>query len=297
MAGGRLGLTMAAKQGFTAYVMLAPWIIGILGFTLYPFINAMILSFGKSDVFSYKFIGITNFIELMGDKRFLKSLEVTVKYTFLSVPLKLVVALIIATILSKSTKIMHLLRTVFYIPSLIGGSVAVAVMWRMLFGYEGLWNSFLALFGIRGREWLGTPEYALALLILLVAWQFGSSMIIFLAGLKNVPRELLEAAQIDGANSFQTYFSVTLPMLTPIIQFNLILQLIGSFQTFTQGYLITKGGPMDETLFTVLYIYQQGFGAYRMGYAAAMSWVLFMIILLVTRLVFISSKFWVYYND
>lgn len=290
-------MTMAAKQGFTAYVMLAPWIIGILGFTLYPFINAMILSFGKSDVFSYKFIGITNFIELMGDKRFLKSLEVTVKYTFLSVPLKLVVALIIATILSKSTKIMHLLRTVFYIPSLIGGSVAVAVMWRMLFGYEGLWNSFLALFGIRGREWLGTPEYALALLILLVAWQFGSSMIIFLAGLKNVPRELLEAAQIDGANSFQTYFSVTLPMLTPIIQFNLILQLIGSFQTFTQGYLITKGGPMDETLFTVLYIYQQGFGAYRMGYAAAMSWVLFMIILLVTRLVFISSKFWVYYND
>lgn len=286
------------REYATAYLFIAPWLIGLLAFTLWPFLHSFYLSFMKADIVNVQFAGLQNFKEMFfEDDRFIKSMGVTIKFVLLSVPLKLAFALFVAVLLEKGIRGMSVYRTVYYLPSLIGGSVAAAVMWRKMFGLDGLLNSFLALFGIEGKEWLGHPDHALNLLVLLVVWQFGSSMVIFIAGLKNVPNELYEASMIDGAGKVRTFFHVTLPMLSPIILFNLILQTIGSFQVFTQGYIITQGGPMDETNFAVLYIYELAFRFMRLGYASAMSWVLLFVIALVSGILFFTSRFWVFYEN
>ncbi|WP_018886335.1 carbohydrate ABC transporter permease [Paenibacillus massiliensis] len=285
------------KQAWVAYLFLLPWLIGFFGLTLWPFLNSLYLSLTETTLRSSTFVGLQNYIQMFQDPRFLKSMEVTLTYVLLSVPLKLAMALFVAILLYKASLGMTIYRTLFYLPSLIGGSVAVAVMWRNIFGMDGLLNSFLSLLGIAGKEWLGQPDYALYVLIMLVVWQFGSSMVIFLAGLKNVPGELYEAAQIDGASSLSRFLKITLPMISPILLFNLILQTISSFQVFTQGYIITKGGPMDETLFSVLYIYDLAFKQQRMGYASAVSWSLLMLIAAVTAIIFLTSKRWVYYEN
>lgn len=287
----------SSKKAWIAYLFLLPWLIGLFGLTLWPFINSFYLSLTESTLRSSTFVGLQNYVHMFQDPRFLKSIQVTLTYVALSVPLKLAMALFVAILLYKASLGMSIYRTLFYLPSLIGGSVAVAVMWRNIFGFDGLLNSFLSLFGLTGKEWLGQPDYALYVLILLVVWQFGSSMVIFLAGLKNVPGELYEAAQIDGAGSIGRFFKITLPMISPILLFNLILQTISSFQVFTQGYIITKGGPMDETLFSVLYIYELAFKQQRMGYASAVSWSLLVLIAVVTAIIFLTAKRWVYYES
>ena len=285
------------KEYLIAFLFLAPWLIGIIVFTLWPFISSFIMSLQKTNLFSSTFIGFDNYIELFGDWKFQKSLLVTLKFVFISVPLKLAFALFIAVLLNDKIKGTNFFRSALYLPSLIGTSVAVAAMWTQLFGPRGLVNNVVELFRIQGRSWIANPDTALYILVLLVVWQFGSSMVIFLSGLKNIPSSLYEAAEIDGANKVQLFFCVTLPMLSPIILFNLILQTIGSFQIFTQAYIITRGGPLNETLFMVLHIYNKAFLASEMGYASALSWILLLVILVVTGIIFLTSKHWVYYES
>lgn len=283
------------QENVAAYLFLLLWIIGMIVFYLFPFLYSLFMSFTDSTLAGGSFIGLQNFVQMFtNDDRFVKSLQVTTKYALIGVPLKLIFALALAMLLKNGSTFF---RTALYLPSLIGGSVAVAVMWRQLFGKDGMFSLFLGLFGIPAQNWVGHPDSALNILILLAVWQFGSSMVIFISGLKNIPTELYEAASIDGAGPVTQFFRITLPMLSPNIQFNLILQLVGGFQAFTQGYLITKGGPMDETLFTVQYIYEQAFQSMRMGYSAAMSWVLFFVISIVAAIVFLSSKYWVFYEN
>ncbi len=282
-------------ETIAAYLFLSLWIIGMLVFYLFPSLYSLYMSFTNANLFSGDWIGLDNYVRMFTkDDRFITSLGVTTTYTLIGIPLKLMFALALALALRKGSTFY---RTAFYIPSLIGSSVAVAVMWRQLFGKDGLLSAFLGLFGISAKNWLGMPDHALNILILLAVWQFGSSMVVFIGGLKNIPPSLYEAASIDGANKVQQFIHVTLPMLSPTIQFNLILQLVGGFQVFTQGYIITQGGPMDSTLFTVQYIYEQGFGNTLMGYSAGMSWILFLLIALVSAIVFFSSKFWVFYEN
>jgi multiple sugar transport system permease protein len=288
--------TMAFKEEMAAYIFLVPWIVGMLVFFAYPFLSSFYLAFTDTKLVGGKFIGFGNFVRMFTlDQNFIKSLQVTTKYALIGIPLKLCFALALALLLQKGAT---MYRTSYYVPSLIGSSIAVAVMWRQLFSKEGIVSQMGALFGVAPKAWLGDPEYALNILILLAVWQFGSSMVIFIAGLKNIPGELYEAAIIDGAGKGRCFVSITLPMLSSVIQFNLILQLIGGFQAFTQGFVITKGGPMNETLFTVQHIYQQAFaGSMRMGYASAMSWILFLLIAVITAAVFVSSRFWVFYTN
>jgi multiple sugar transport system permease protein len=279
-----------------AYIFLIPWIVGMLVFFAYPFLSSLYLGFTDSKLLNGNFVGLANFRRMFTrDRNFIKSLQVTSRYALTGIPLKLCFALALAMILRKGSTAY---RTAYYIPSLIGSSIAVAVMWKQLFSREGVISQFAALFGITPRAWLGDPSYALNILIILAVWQFGSSMVIFIAGLKNIPAELYEAAIIDGAGPVRCFIYITLPMLSSVIQFNLVLQLIGGFQTFTQGFVITQGGPMGETLFTVQHIYQEAFGGtMRIGYASAMSWSLFFLIAIITAAVFFSSRFWVFYAN
>ncbi len=285
------------KEYLIAYMFLAPWLIGILVFTLWPFINSFLMSLQKTNLFTSTYIGIDNYIKLFGDWKFQKSLAVTLKFVFISVPLKLAFALFIAAILNDKIKGTNFFRSALYLPSLIGTSVAVAAMWTQLFGPRGIVNHLVQLFGGRSRSWIANPDTALFVLVILVVWQFGSSMVIFLSGLKNIPSSYYEAAEIDGASKPQIFFRITLPMLSPIILFNLILQTIGSFQIFTQAFIITRGGPLNETLFMVLHIYNKAFLASQMGYASALSWVLLFVIMIVTGVIFFTAKHWVYYES
>jgi multiple sugar transport system permease protein len=233
------------------------------------------------------------------DRYYKKSLDVTFTYVIVSVPLKMIVALAVAVLMNQKLRGVSFYRAVYYIPTLLGGSVAIAVLWRKLFEKEGLVNDFLALLGFTNLpSWITNPEYSLWTLILLTVWQFGSSMIIFLAGLKQIPQEYYEAASVDGANKVRQFFSITIPLLSPVILFNLVMQLIYAFQTFTQAYIIGggKGGVLNSTLFYTLHLYIQGWTYHEMGYASAMAWVLLLIIGAFTAIIFISSKWWVSYG-
>jgi multiple sugar transport system permease protein len=237
---------------------------------------------------------------MFGDIRFLDALRVTAIYVFLSVPLKLAFALLIAMLLNRGLRGLGIYRAVYYVPSLLGGSVAIAILWQQVFGQNGIVNQGLALIGIKGLgSWIANPNTALLTLVILAVWQFGSPMLIFLAGLKQIPPEMYEAASMDGAGKFSQFFKITVPLLTPIIFFNLVLQMIGAFQAFTPAFIISNGNgaPYDSTLFYTLYIYLQGFGYFHMGYASAMAWVLLMIIAVFTAVAFSSSRFWVFYQD
>ena len=294
-------LPLAVRENVVGYLFLLPWFIGLFALTLGPMLGSLYLSFTRYDLLSApQWIGLQNFTAMFSDIRFLDSLRVTAIYVFLSVPLKLAVALLVALALNKGLRGLGIYRAVYYVPSLLGGSVAIAILWRQIFGQNGIVNQGLALLGIHGlSSWVANPDTSVYTLIILAAWQFGSPMLIFLAGLKQIPHEMYEAAGIDGAGPIGKFFRITLPLLTPIIFFNLVLQMIGAFQAFTPAFIVSSGsgGPYASTLFYTLYIYQQGFGYFHMGYASAMAWVLLMIIALFTAVAFTSSRFWVFYQD
>jgi multiple sugar transport system permease protein len=288
------------RQTAAAHVFLAPWLIGLLVITALPMLASLVLSFTDYNILSSpRFTGLANFERMLSDARFWKSAQVTGTYVLVSVPLQLGFALLLALILDKGLRGLAIYRSAYYLPSLLGGSVAVAVLWKQIFGYDGLVNQALAMVGIQGSNWLQNPETALGTLIILNAWTFGSPMVIFLAGLRQIPEELYEAARVDGAGWPRQFANITIPLLTPIIFFNLILQTIGAFQAFTQAHVVSggSGGPVDSTLFYTLYIYQQAFVNFDMGYASALAWVLLLVIALITALHFTLSKYWVFYGD
>nr|WP_244852516.1 sugar ABC transporter permease [Bacillus sp. J14TS2] len=281
------------------FSFIAPWLLGFLGFVIGPMIASLYLSFTDYDILSSpNWIGLDNYVRMFTeDPRFITSLKVTFLFVFISVPLKLAFALFIAMLFNGNHKGVGFYRTVYYVPSIIGGSVAVAVMWRQLFGQNGAINDILAYIGIKGINWVGSPDTALSTLVLLVVWQFGAPMLIFLAGLKQIPTELYEAASVDGANWWRKFIKITLPMLTPVLFFNLVMQTINGFMTFTQSFIVTEGGPLDRTLFYAVYLYEKAFAHFDMGYASAMAWILLVIIAIFTALIFRSSSAWVYYES
>lgn len=241
-----------------------------------------------------EWVHFKNYIHLFNDDVFLKSLRVTLKYVFISVPLKLTFALFVAFLLTRKSKMVTLYRSLYYVPSLVGGSVAVALVWKQLFARKGLINAVLTDMGFEKINWFGDEKLALIPLILMSVWQFGSSMIIFAAGLKEIPTTYYEAGRIDGANGFQLFFKITLPCLSPIILYNLIMQTISAFMAFTQAFIITQGGPNNGTMMYSLYVYNQAFQYNNMGYACAMSWFMLVIMSAITLIIFKSSKMWVF---
>lgn len=288
------------KHNLAGYGFLAPWLIGLFAFTLIPMVYSLYLSLTKFNLLTApQWIGFENYTRLFSDDRYLQSIKVTLLYVVTSVPLKLAAALLVAVALNRGLKALGFYRATFYLPSLLGASVAVSVMWRQIFSRDGLVNQFLALFGVQGADWIGDPRYAMWTLVLLSGWQFGTPMLIFLAGLKQLPQDLYEAAAIDGAGRFTVFFKITLPLLSPMVFFNLVLETINAFQTFTPAYVISNGlgGPIDSTLLYTLYLYLKGFGSMQMGYASAMAWVLFAVIGLFTAVYFWSARKWVNYAD
>lgn len=314
------GITKLLRRNAVAYMFLTPWLLGFFILTLYPMGYSLVLSFTDYDFTrpdATQWIGFGNYLKMFGsvfglseftastgevmrvDPYYMKSLSVTLTYVFVSVPLKLVFALAVAMLMNQKLRGVPFYRAVYYIPTLLGGSVAIAVLWRKLFEKDGLINGFLATLGFTDLPgWITNPNYALGTLILLTVWQFGSSMIIFLAGLKQIPQDYYEAASVDGAGKIRQFFSITIPLLSPVILFNLVIQIIGAFQAFTQAYIIGggRGGVLNSTLFYTLHLYIQGWTYHEMGYASAMAWVLLLIIGVVTALVFRSSRLWVSYG-
>lgn len=287
------------NRQWVAYLYILPWIVGFIAFQLYPFIASFVYSLSEFSILKpMKFVGFNNYIKMFtNDRLFWKSLTVTLKYVIIAVPGKLIFALIIAMILNMKLRWINFYRTIYYLPSILGGSVAISILWKFLFSRSGTVNSFLNFLKLPSIDWLGSPNLALMTMGLLVVWQFGSSMVLFLAGLKNIPVELCEAARVDGAGKIHTFFYITLPMLTPIIFFNLIMQMINAFKEFNAPYLITKGGPLNSTYLYGVMIYENAFSHLKMGYASAQSWVLFIIILVFTGLTFKSSPYWTFYED
>jgi pectin-derived oligosaccharide transport system permease protein len=288
-------------QGNAAgYLFLAPWLIGFFGLTLGPALISLYLSFTDFDLLSNpKWVGAANYVRIAtNDPKFIAAIHVTFLYVALSVPLKLAFALMVAMTLNKGMRGLPLYRAMFYLPSLIGASVAIAVLWRQLFAGDGLLNQLLALVGIHGPSWISDPDTSLYTLVALSIWQFGSPMIIFLAGLRQIPRDVYEAAEIDGASRRQQFWRITLPLLTPVIFFNGVVQTIDAFKAFTPAYIISggTGGPIDSTLFYTLYLYQEAFAYFRMGYASALAWILVVVIAAFTALAFLSSRYWVHYD-
>ncbi len=287
------------KEAVCGYIFSSPFIIGFFAFTIIPMLYSLYISFCSFRISSAPvWIGWGNYIRMFTeDPRFIKSVTVTLYYVLISVPLKICFALVVAFMVTRRTRLASFYRSLYYLPSLIGGSIAVSLVWKELFAVNGVVNKFLALLG-KGEpiEWLGHPSYAIWVLVLLTAWQFGSSMLIFAAGLKQIPESYYEAAQIDGASSLQQFFYITLPCLSPVIFFNLVMQTINGFMNFTQAFVITKGGPMDSTLFYALYLYYSAFNYFEMGYASAMAWVLLIMVAVVTALIFKSSGRWVFYE-
>lgn len=282
----------------TPYIYLTPWLIGLVVFKIYPMIETVVYSFTDYSLMNDpQFIGLENYTTLFQNPKFMTSLTATLKYVILTVPFALMFGLFIAFILNFKIKGVGLFRTVYYIPSLLGGSVAVAVLWQTLFLYDGPINNFLQLFGVEPIGWFSDPNAAIISLSLLRLWQFGSMMLIFLAALQGVPEELYEAAQIEGASKLYIFKRVTIPIISPVILFNGVMALIGAFQEFTAPFIITNGGPEYHTYFLNMYIYEEAFTYYNFGYACALSLILVLIILAVTVVVFALSKNNVFYSD
>jgi len=308
------------RRNAVAYLFLAPWLIGFFVLTVYPMVYSLGLSFTDYDFTKpdeTQWIGLANYQKMFGsvfgiteftapsgevmrvDPYYMKSLTVTFTYVFVSVPLKLIFALAVAMLMNQKLRGIPFYRVVYYIPTLLGGSIAIAVLWRKLFERDGLVNAALSVLGFTDLpSWITNPNYALGTLILLTVWQFGSSMIIFLAGLKQIPQEYYDAASVDGANKVRQFFAITIPMLSPVILFTLVIQIISAFQAFTQAYIIGggRGGVLNSTLFYTLHMYIQGWTYHEMGYASAMAWVLLLIIGAFTLIVFRSSSMWVSYG-
>ena len=279
-------------------VYIFPWLIGMVFLTLYPFINALVISFTDYNlVREPNFIGLANYTKLFQDEDFLGTLTATLKYTVITVPLQLAFALFIAYILNFKLKGINFFRTAYYIPSLLGGNVAVAVLWRFLFQQDGLINRIIGVVGIQPVAWRASPGGAMSVIIILKGWQFGSAMLIFLAALKDVPQDLYEAASGDGSTKLHSFIHITMPLITPTIFFNLVMQLVNAFQEFNGPYLVTGKGPLNATYLTSMYIYDNAFKYFNMGYASAASWILFLIIVAVTLILFATQDKWVYYSD
>lgn len=282
----------------TGLFFLIPWILGFLIFKFYPFASSLYYSFTDMNFFKgIREYGIMNYIDIFTEKETRTALLITFKYAFITVPLKLIFALFIAYILNFKIKFVNLFRTVYYIPSILGGSVAIAVLWRALFRDTGVINTLLAFFGIQGPDWLADRTWALFIICLLRVWQFGSAMVLFLAALKGVSVDLYEAATIDGASKTRQFFSITVPMITPVIFYNLVTQIAQAFQEFNGPYIITGGGPRNSTTLVALLVYNYAFKENEMGMACALAWVMFVIVMVLTVIAFSSQKHWVYYAD
>lgn len=299
-AGKRGGSNEARRQNRYGYGFIMPWLIGLFVFTLIPMAFSLVLSFCKWDIVTglstIKFIGFQNFEKIFADKKFYKALEVTFKFCLISIPFYQIASLLVAMLLNMRIKFMRTFRLIFFLPSIIP-TIASSMIWAQILGKDGLINQGLALLGIRGPAWLNDPKTALYGLILMGVWGIGNTIIIYLSGLQGVGEELYEASSIDGANSFQRFFKITLPMISPTIFFNVVMAVISSFQYFTQAFVMTEGGPLNSTLFYNLYLYTKAYKELKMGYASALAWIMFIIILFFTLLVIKSSSFWVYYQS
>lgn len=284
------------KESVAGVVCTLPFTLGILLFILVPMGISLYYSLCDYNILSPpEFIGIDNYVDMLSDETFFKAIGVTFFYALISVPLRLVFALIVAMLLLNTTKATGFYRAAYYLPSIIGGSVAVSILWKRMFAVDGVVNQLLGLIGIETDfAWLGNEKTAIWTLILLAVWQFGSSMLIFLSALKQIPTTLYEAARVDGAGKVRQFFKITLPLLTPTVFFNLVMQMIQGFLAFTQCYIITQGKPMDSTLFYTVYMYQQSFEFKHTGYGAAMAWVMLVIVGLITLILFATKRFWVY---
>lgn len=287
------------RRDYQAYLYIAPWLIGFLLLQLYPFIMSLIYSFCNYKLGTTPtFIGIDNYVRLFTrDADFVKSLKATAIFTLAVVPGKLSLSLAVAMFLNRNIKGINLARTIYYIPSLFGGSVAVSVLWKVLFQDNGIINAYITALGLQRVQFWGDPNYALGTICALEIWQFGSSMVMSLAALKQVPASLYEAASIDGANAWHRFWHITIPQISPVLFFNLIMQTIQALQNFTSASVITNGGPVKSTYVMGLKLYKEAFTNFKMGYASAISWVMFLIIMAVTLLLFRFSSAWVSYDD
>lgn len=283
------------------YLFLLPWFIGFFGLTVGPIITSFYLSFTDFDLLTpARWVGTDNYLRMFtNDRNFAASMRVTFFFVIFSVPLKLAFALGVAVLLNRGMKGLPLYRALFYLPSLLGASVAIAILWRQIFARDGLVNDVLAMFGIVGPSWISNPNSSLWTLIILSIWQFGSPMIIFLAGLRQIPQDMYEAASLDGAGKWRQFVKITLPLLTPVVFFNAIIQTIEAFKSFTPAFIISggSGGPVNSTLFYTLYLYNEAFSFFRMGYASALAWFLLLLIACFTAFSFLTSKYWVHYDD
>jgi multiple sugar transport system permease protein len=302
--GGLTGLSRLSasqQENVYGYLFLLPWFVGMIAITIGPIVASLALAFTDYSILSPPhWVGMANFVTMLtADPRYLDSVHTTLTYVGISVPLVLVWGLALALVLNQGLKFLPVFRAIFYVPSLLGSSVAVAILWFYMFGKDGLINLALRPLGIQGPSYIGNPSFALYTLIVLNLWAFGSGMIIFLAGLRQIPPELYEAAQLDGAGRWARFWTITLPLLTPVLFFNAVLGLVGGFQAFTSAYVVSNGtgGPADATLLYQVYLYQRGFVNLNMGYACAMAWVLLTVMAVCTGVLFWSSRYWVFYGE
>ena len=285
-----------ARAGYT---FLLPWLLGFIVLTLGPMVSSLYLSFTNYNLFDPpKWIGLDNYATMFQDERFMQSVGVTVGYVVFGTPLKLAAALAVAMLLNSARMGQGFYRSAFYAPSLIGASVSIAIVWKAMFGDSGPVDQGLSFFGINLGGWVGNPTMTMPMFILLTVWQFGAPMVIFLAGLKQIPADLYEAASMDGAGPVRKFFNITWPMLSPVVFFNLLMETIHAFQIFASAYIISngEGGPAGSTLFYTLYLYLRGFSDFRMGYASAMAWLLLIVVGIITLIIFRTSKSWVHYS-
>lgn len=279
-------------------VYILPWLVGFIVFVAYPMAASLVYSFFDFNYMTgMKFVAFDNFQRIFSDRNFVMSVKATATYVLFSVPLKMLAALLIAMLLNTKLRFINLYRTLYYLPSIFGGSVAIGILWRLLFTKNGLINSLTGVFGVGPISWLGNPAVAIYVVSLLPIWQVGSSMVIFLAALKQVPESLYEVARLDGAGRFRRFFHITLPMISPVVLFNLVMQTINSFQEFSSAFVITGGGPVKTTYLYTMFIYDEAFKNLRMGYASALSWFLFLVIVVFTVIIFTTSAKWTFYEN
>jgi len=290
-------MNMRRREALFGYLFLSPWLIGFVVFLIGPMIASIYLSLTEYKMITPPvWIGLANYERMFTDQFVWRSLRVTVTYTAFAVPLGLISAMAVAVLLNQKIVASGIFRTIFYLPSVISG-VAVALVFSWIFNYRfGILNFFLSLVGIEGPNWLGSPRYALWAFVIMSLWGIGGNVVIYLAGLQGVPASLHEAATIDGASAWTRFWKITLPLITPVILFTLVMGVIGTFQTFTQAYIMTGGGPANATLFYLLYLYRNAFNWFEMGYASALAWLLFIIILILTVILWTTSARWVYYE-
>ena len=287
------------EQGYMGFILILPWLIGFCIFKLYPFVSSLVYSFTDYDLFKgvQNVVGFQNYIDAFTKAKNVKALQVTFTYAFMTVPLKLIFALFIAYILNFKIKGVGLFRTAYYVPSILGGSVAIAVLWKALFKNDGVVNTILSMLGFESINFLADKNWALFIICLLRVWQFGSAMVLFLAALKGVPEDLYEAASIDGASKGRQFLSITIPLISPVIFYNLVTQLVQAFQEFNGPFIITNGGPRNATTLISVIVYNTAFKDYKVGMSSAMAWVMFVIVMVLTVIAFVSQKKWVYYSD